>query len=174
MVYKSDERRYYLCLPGSEIPNWCSHQTISSLISFRVPSYWGPGKICKLLVWVVYARNEEAPRDFGRNDGFSWDFRNKTRSPNHSCGWAHNAKFFDSFEDHIVVEAMEFPGMLEEVKSGDEIEASVSLWIRWSLLGKEKKCEIHVKKCGIHLVDEPNVKDEAYTSDFDISTDDKV
>jgi hypothetical protein len=169
MVYKSDER-YYLCLPGSEIPNWFSHQTIGSLISFRAPSYWGPGKKCKLLGWVVYARNEEAPRDFDRKDGFKWMFCNKTRSPDESYGWGPKAKFFDSFEDHIVVEAMEFRMSLGNLKSGDEIEAWVTCE---SSLGLEKS-GIQVKKCGIHLVDEPNVKDEAYTSDFDISTDDKV
>jgi hypothetical protein len=173
MVYKPDELGCSLCLPGSEIPNWFSHQTIGSLISFRAPSYWGPGKICKLLGWVVYATNEEAPGDFGRKDRFKWMFCNKTRSPNSSSGWLRKAKFFDSFEDHIVVEAMAFPMSLEEVKSGDEIEARVTCVDGTSSQWIEKR-GIQVKKCGIHLVDEPNVKDEAYTSDFDISTDDKV
>jgi hypothetical protein len=94
----------------------------------------------------------------------------KLEAPMSSYGWVPNAKFFDSFEDHIVVEAMEFPMNLGNLKSGDEIEVRVTCE---SSLGLEKS-GIQVKKCGIHLVDEPNVKDEAYTSDFDISTDDKV
>ncbi|XP_059429953.1 disease resistance protein RUN1-like [Corylus avellana] len=161
-----------ICLPGSEIPNWISHQTIGSLISFRVPSFWGAGKVSKLVVWVVYAANEEAPKDFYRNNGFVLYFRNKTRHPGYSFPNPHGTKFFYSFEDHIFVEAMRFPRLDHIVKSGDEIEVKVSQQI------EENKCGIQVKKCGIHLVDEPNVIDEddvrSYTSDFDISTEDEV
>jgi hypothetical protein len=153
---------FSLCLPGSEIPNWISHQTIGSLISFRAPSsYCDPDKIWKLLVWAVYATNEEPPRDFDRKDGFGWNFRNKTRSHGGSVRWARNAKFFNSFEDHMVVEAMNYPGLGPhsgvEVEGGDEIEVEVICMSRW--FGK-KKCGIQVKKCGIHLVKEPNVIDE--------------
>ncbi|XP_059429970.1 disease resistance protein RPV1-like [Corylus avellana] len=161
MIYKANAR-FSLCLPGSEIPNWISQETIRSFISFRAPSYWGPGKICKLLVWAVYAMNEEAPRYFDRKDGFRWNFRNKTRRPNESSEWPCVAKFFDSFEDHIVVEAIEFPGGTTQVKSGDEIEVRVkcmSLRREGNMSGiqwwEKNECGIQVKKCGIHLVDEP-------------------
>ncbi|XP_059429962.1 disease resistance protein RPV1-like isoform X1 [Corylus avellana] len=170
MMCKLAEVGFSICLPGSEIPNWISHQTIGSLISFRVPSFWSAGKMAKLLVWVVYAGNEEAPTDFNRNDRIHLSFCNKTRSPGATFGWTRNAKFFDSGEDHIVVQALIFPD-IKKKKSGDEIEVNV-------LLSGRNKCGIQVKKCGIHLVDEPNVIDEdesvEYTSDFDISTDDEV
>ena len=155
---------YFIYLPGSEIPNWISHPTIlmDSAISFRAPSYWGPHKYCKLLVWVVFAANEEAPRDSHLGEDFFWIFRNKTRSPSSShClssnaispgsshTWSYNAIFFDSFEDHIVVEVTEFPGDLNILKSGDEIEVEVV-----SLPRLFNKGRLLVKKCGIHVVED--------------------
>ncbi|XP_059461927.1 disease resistance protein RUN1-like [Corylus avellana] len=117
MLCKTDSSS--LCLPGSEIPNWFSHQTIGSLISFHVPSFLD-GKMGKVLVCVVYAANKELSRSY-------------------ICS-------------HDTISSYNL-----EMKSGDEIELSVDLGDQ----SQVKKCEIQVKKCGIHLlVDEPNVMDE--------------
>ncbi|XP_062173051.1 disease resistance protein RPV1-like isoform X2 [Alnus glutinosa] len=145
-----------LCLPGSEIPNWFSHQTIGSLISFRVPSFLD-GKIGKVLVCVVYAAKKEEARLLDLDGWFNWTFCNKTRNPQESYGIESRNCYFDSFEDHVFVAMMQFHHINLEMKSGDEIELSVDLGDQ----SEVKKCQILVKKCGIHLlVDEPNAIDE--------------
>jgi hypothetical protein len=152
MIYKAD-RGCYLCLPaGSEIPNWFSHQTTGSSISFHVPSSWGV-EFSKLLLCVVFAANKEAPRDLSRVSNFSWTLRNKTRTHLTEIVIGSRAGcFFGSCEDQIFVQAT--PGL--RMKSGDEIEVSVKI------PNEELKGEIQVKKCGIHLpVNEPSVM---YTS----------
>ncbi|GLT71273.1 hypothetical protein SLA2020_433060 [Shorea laevis] len=55
---KRDELRAVF-LPGSEVPNWFSHQGIGSSISFDVPPL-SEGEIQGLLVCAVYAAKEES------------------------------------------------------------------------------------------------------------------
>ncbi|XP_059429972.1 disease resistance protein RPV1-like isoform X2 [Corylus avellana] len=154
MLCKTDSSS--LCLPGSEIPNWFSHQTIGSLISFHVPSFLD-GKMGKVLVCVVYAANKEVPRVLDLQGWFDWTFCNKTKNPQESYKIESRNCYFDSFEDHIFLAMMQFHHINLEMKSGDEIELSIDLGDQ----SQVKKCEIQVKKCGIHLlVDEPNVIDE--------------
>ena len=144
-----------LCLPGSEIPNWFSHQTIGSLISFHVPSFLD-GKIGKVLVCIVYAAKEE-PRLLDLEGWFDWTFCNKTKNPQESYKIESRNCYFDSFEDHIFVAMIQFHHINLEMKSGDKIELSVDLGDQ----SQVKMCDIQVKKCGIHvLVDDPNVIDE--------------
>ncbi|XP_059430796.1 uncharacterized protein LOC132164320 [Corylus avellana] len=176
-------------LPGSEIPNWFSHQTnegcsiclprreirsyfvptvgwwsyqtMASLISFRVPSFWD-GKIGKMLLCVVFAANKETPRDLSRVCNFKWSLRNKTRTNqmDFSIG-SPPARFFGSCEDHIFVQGTGDHQMFGlEMKSGDEIEVSVAFESLSMDRSEELKGEIQVKKCGIHLpVNEPSVMD---------------
>jgi hypothetical protein len=54
--------------------------------------------------------------------------------------------YFDSSEDHIFARVIKFNQVEFEMESGDEIGLSIDLG---DMTG--------VKKCGIHLVDEPNV-----------------
>ncbi|XP_059461751.1 disease resistance protein RPV1-like [Corylus avellana] len=146
----------FLLIPGSEIPSWFGHQTIGSLISFRVP--WFLSKIGKVLLCVVYAADKEVSRDSGN---WAWRFCNKTRNPTKyfrsTCTLWNN--IVHSCEDHIFVQVRELHENELEMKSGDEIELFVKV-----LLHEGMKCEIQVKKLGIHLLfDELNVIDEAET-----------
>jgi hypothetical protein len=157
MMCKADNGS--ICLPGSEIPNWFSHQadegvslclsgseiqfgldirwnryshdqTMASLISFHVPSFWD-GKIGKMLLCVVFAANKEAPRDLSRMGSFNWRLRNKTRT--HQVNLTIGStpyRLFGSCEDHIFVQVeVDHPLLGFEMKSGDEIELSVALYV---------------------------------------------
>jgi hypothetical protein len=149
-----------LCLPGSEIPDWICNQEMGSLISFRVPSSWD-GKIGKVLVCVVYAGNkgkEAPPRELhDRRVWFEWRYCNKTRNPQKSYSLRHNEYmderiyYFDSSEDHIFARVIKFNQVEFQMESGDEIGLSIDLGDM-----------TEVKKCGIHLVDEPNVTRTGY------------
>ncbi|XP_059430940.1 disease resistance protein RPS4B-like [Corylus avellana] len=150
--------QYYgtsVCLPDIEIPNWFSHQTTGSLISFRVPSFF-TGQISNLLLCVVYAANTEGPTDFD----FMCTCRNKTRNPQDPLSLRSSSAYFDISEDHIFVDVMPFNRIRFEMKSGDEIEVSVEVMVFPGQQSEVKKREIQVKKCGIHLLfDDPNVGD---------------
>jgi hypothetical protein len=144
-------RNWDVLLPGSEIPNWITHQTIGSSISF--PSFLDG----KLLLCVVFAANKEAPRDLSQPGFLTWRLRNKTRTDqvDFSIGCRADG-FFGSCEDHIFVHVMENDLIDLGTKSGDEIELSVGFNNVMDTSGDE----IQVKKCGIHpLVDDPNVMD---------------
>jgi hypothetical protein len=157
-----------ICLPGSEIPSvfmptvgWFCHLTSTSLISFRVPSFWD-GKIGKLLLCVVFAANKEAPRGLSRMGSFNWNLRNKTRTHQFPFTVASIAdRFLGICEDHIFVQVMgDHQRVGFEMKSGDEIELSVTL-VSLSMDRREELMgEIQVKKFLIRLLfDDPNVMD---------------
>ncbi|XP_059429961.1 disease resistance protein RPV1-like isoform X2 [Corylus avellana] len=155
MMCKADDG-CSLCLPGSEIPNWFSHQIIGSLISFRVPSFLD-GQISKVLLCVVYAANKEVSRN---SDNWGWRFCNKTRNPTKYFTADSCKSIFYSCDDHIFVEVTSGDDIKLEMKSGDEIELFVKV-----LPHEEMECEMQVRKLGIHLlVDEPNVTDKAESS----------
>jgi hypothetical protein len=144
-------RNWDVLLPGCEIPNWITHQTIGSSISF--PSFLDG----KLLLCVVFAANKEAPGGLSRVGFLKWTLRNKTRTDQVDFLIASRADgFFGSCEDHIFVHVMENDLIDFGTKSGDEIELSVGFNNVMDTSGDE----IQVKKCGIHqLVDDPNVMD---------------
>jgi hypothetical protein len=144
MMCKAEEGSR-VCLPGSEIPNWFSHQTTGSLISFRVPSFVD-GEIRRILYCVVFAANKDTSfvDDDLRHDQFSITYRNKTRNIQSSPRWMFS-DYLNISEDHIFVEAEACEGIdgigLEfDLESGDEIEVSVEGTYR------------EVKKLGIHLL----------------------
>ncbi|XP_062171819.1 disease resistance protein RPV1-like [Alnus glutinosa] len=156
-------------LPGSEIPNWISHQAIGSSISFCVPPLL-EGKIDKVLFCIVYAINKEAPRDILEQSGYlrwKWRFCNKS-SRDQSDNWddwddvPHTHPItpaFHIFEDHIhalkITDSMWIERL--QMNSGDEIEFAVDLQMRHQgFIHNSKMCEIdsqimEVKRCGIHL-----------------------
>ena len=135
-----------LCLPGTEIPNWIRHQTVGSLISFRVPSFLDD-ETGNMLVCVVYAANKEAPRELDRWGWFRLRFCNRSRYPPKYFEIESNNCFFDSCDDHIFVEVRGFHEIELEMNSGDRIELFIKV-----LLYEEMNCEIQVKKLGIHLL----------------------
>jgi hypothetical protein len=158
-----DDEYRFICLPGSEIPNWFSHKGIGSSISFCAPSI-SNGQFLRLLVSAVYAFDQE--RDQFDENPHLW-IKNKTRG-NEDLHWAinfggHIASGEHSFlypkeEDHFLLcltQLIRAKYELENgvifyelfMESGDEIEVSIQLWGR-----------ANVKKCGVHLlVAEPNV-----------------
>jgi hypothetical protein len=165
----------FVVLPGREIPNWFSHQTIGSSISFRGRPLL-EGKIRHVLLCAVYAVNKEAPRDrLARGGRLEWKWRlcNKS-SRDQSNDWnvvplARVEPDFYNFEDHIhAIKMADYmpmayfrPKGIERLptESGDEIEVAVHLqmWDQGSIYNS-KKCEIdsqivEVKRCGIHLCD---------------------
>jgi hypothetical protein len=164
----------FVVLPGREIPNWFSHQTIGSSISFRGRPLL-EGKIRHVLLCAVYAVNKEAPRDrLARGGRLEWKWRlcNKS-SRDQSNDWnvvplARGFPDFYNYEDHIhaikMADYMPMSYMPEgierlQTESGDEIEVAVHLqmWDQGSIYNS-KKCEIdsqivEVKRCGIHLFD---------------------
>jgi hypothetical protein len=167
MMCNTDSLSYVL-LPGSEIPNWISHQAMGSSVSFRVPSYMDGRKIGKVLLCNVYAVNKEAPA-LGGVSLFIWRLCNKSsrdqynyRNYTGGCMAINQAPNFDIFEDHIQAKVMEWDEI--KMKSGDEIEVATDL--QHSHGGEEgiDRQIVEVKRSGIHFVlddgDEPSVRDD--------------
>jgi hypothetical protein len=153
------KRQPELFLPGSEIPNWITHQTIGSSISFRVPPLL-EGKIRKVLLCVVYAINKETPRDIlarGYLLRWKWRFCNKS-SRDQSNNWdtvpdAYFGLDFFNFEDQIFALKITDSMWIERLQtSGDEIEFAVDLKIWDQGIIRNSKI-MEVKRCGIHLWD---------------------
>jgi hypothetical protein len=142
-----DDQFRFICLSGSEIPNWFSHQRIGSSISFHVPLV-SNGRILRLLICAVYAYNGEANGEANVLSACNVIVDNKTRGYQH-CLWPTLIYFPEIGENNVFVYLTPLirKGKME---SGDEIKLSIEL---------SKGGE--VSKCGIRLiVDEPNVMEE--------------
>jgi hypothetical protein len=195
MMSKTGNSVDEVLLPGSEIPNWISHQTIGSSISFCVPSLLD-GKIGgKMLLCVVYAAKKEAPREIfaDQRGDLRWRMRLRDKSyrdrSNNCDDWNTVGTFhwvirkgpnFDIFEDHIVARAIAnnswTRNIRSKMKSGDEIEVAVDLqlWARRihpRIIYERIDPQImEVKRCGIHFVayeHEPNVRDDEISESED-------
>jgi len=146
IFYVNNDQYRVICLPGSEVPNWFSHQRIGSSISFHVPSV-SNGQILRLLVCAVYAANGEYNKMGALDPHVIID--NKTRGYQHIL----SPTLFPgpiTCEDHVFLYQTPLIRNEIEMESGDEIELSIEL-----------RKAAKVNKCGIHLlVDEPNVMDE--------------
>ncbi|XP_059441190.1 disease resistance protein RPV1-like [Corylus avellana] len=141
-----DDQYRVICLPGSEVPNWFSHQRIGSSISFHVPSI-SNGQILRLLVCAVYSANSEYNKMGGLDPHVI--INNKTRGYDHTL-WPTLFPGPVTCEDHVFLYQTPLISNEIEMESGDEIELSIKL-----------RKAAKVKKCGIHLlVDEPNVMEE--------------
>jgi hypothetical protein len=146
MSTMGDDQYRVICLPGSEVPNWFSHQRIGSSISFHVPSI-SNGQILRLLVCAVYAANGVYNKMGGLSPHVIID--NKTRGYQHIL-WPDLFPGPVSCEDHVFLYQTPLIRNEIEMESGDEIELSIEFWEA-----------AKVNKCGIHLlVDEPNVIEE--------------
>ncbi|KAB1223051.1 hypothetical protein CJ030_MR2G022346 [Morella rubra] len=131
-------------LPGSEVPNWFSHQAIGSSISFHVPSL-AEGEIQGLLICAVYAAKDEnkatasAPFAIVNNKtrGHQETFRPTFRPVPETC------------EDHYCVCHIPLKSYGFEMESEEEIEVSI-----------RAGHAIEVSKCGVHLLLVPNTINE--------------
>ncbi|XP_059430130.1 disease resistance protein RPV1-like [Corylus avellana] len=173
--YRYDSGCIYGVLPGSEIPNWISHQAMGSSVSFRVPPFLFGSKVSKVLLSIVYATNKESP---ALGDGrFSWRLYNRSfrDESNHRC-WVGSCNAitsvldYDVFEDHILTRVMEWHVFLRhllnfKMKCGDEIEVVICPQL------------VEVKRCGIHFVldgDEPSVRDGDEISEIESEEDSRL
>jgi len=164
-----DDESRFICLPGSEVPNWFSHKGIGSSIFFHAPSI-SKGQFLRLLVCVVCSFY--GTTNFTRTLHFesSVIIQNKTRGNRKELvSTRYPARLFDDEDSFIFPRkkgednfflfltplirnkyALESGLIFNELvmEIGDEIQVSFDIW------GNGK-----VKKCGVHLVvDEPNVK----------------
>jgi hypothetical protein len=133
-----------ILLPGSDVPNWFSHQTIEwpieRSVSLHVPSL-SNGEIQGLLVCVVVLRDE-------RRFMFPGSIIIKSRQNIFELT-SYTVPFFPETEsDHLCLSHIPLRKDQAEIASGKEIEVDIMSWK-----------PIEVKKCGIHLllVDEPNI-----------------
>jgi len=131
------DQHHVFCLPGSEVPNWFSHQRIGSSISFHVPSI-SNGQILRLLVCAVYATNGDYNKMGGLSPHVIID--NKTRGYQHIL-WLTLFCGPISCEDHVFLHQMLLVRDEIEMESGDEIELSIEFWEA----AKVNKCGIHVQ-----------------------------
>jgi hypothetical protein len=189
MMFKTD-----ICsvlLPGSEIPNWISHQTIGSSISFCVPSLLDGNIGGKMLLSVVYAVKKEAPREiFDQRRDLRWRMRLRNKSyrdrSNNWDDWETVGDFyrvipegpdFDIFEDHIAARVIAnnswTRNIISKMKSGHEIEVDVDLKLSAhpGIVYERIDPQImEVKRCGIHFVvdeHEPDVRDDEISESED-------
>ncbi|KAG2682450.1 hypothetical protein I3760_11G192200 [Carya illinoinensis] len=150
------------CVPGSEVPNWYSHQRIGSSISFRVPSL-SEGEIRMLLICAVCTILEQGngTKKVNSTPNLQVMIHNKTRHYRHVLVpisfnfFAHTScNLLFLFQAHVIrnkLKTVDFPEKEMEMISGEEIEVS---FIYSSLSA------IEVSKCGVHLLlEKPNVID---------------
>ncbi|KAF5479001.1 hypothetical protein F2P56_005515 [Juglans regia] len=140
------------CVPGSEVPNWFSHQRSGSSISFHVPS---EGEIRSLLICAVCTYLQ-----IGNTPDLDVIIHNKTRGFQHGlvripvehCAEISNNLFL--FEAPVIrnkLKTIDWPEKEMEMVNGEEIEVSFN---NWGWIGAE------VSKCGVHLLlEKPNVID---------------
>jgi hypothetical protein len=188
MMSKTGNSVSSVLLPGSEIPNWISHQTIGSTISFCVPSLLD-GKIGgKMLLSVVYAVKKEAPREtFAQRRRLRWRMRLRNKSyRDRSNSWDDwgtgvmpDGPDFDIFEDHIAAALVRYRS---KMKSGDGVEIEVDVvlesWAHPGIVYERIDPQIiEVKRCGIHFVvdeHEPNVRDDEISESEDCDCSDPL
>ncbi|XP_059434489.1 disease resistance protein RUN1-like isoform X2 [Corylus avellana] len=146
---KYDESRVII-LPGSEVPNWFSHQGIGWFMFFELPPL-SEGEIQGLLFCAVYAAKDESNQEefSGRSVGFlELEFTNKTGDIKyHFWPWPTFSFFPKIREDHLFVRYIPLGHNKYLMERGEKVKAS---------LGNDELIE--VKKCGIHfLFDDSNV-----------------
>ncbi|XP_059429121.1 disease resistance protein RUN1-like [Corylus avellana] len=149
-------------LPGSEVPNWFTHQRIGSSISFNVPSIssdhvpsLSEDAVYILFICAVYAKEDESDRLIK----ISATVDNKSRGYRQVIVPA-TASYFANKSDHLFLVEWHLirrdnalmlvsPGREMELLWKDEIEVSFDI-----SSADLKTCVVN--KCGVHLlVDEP-------------------
>jgi hypothetical protein len=148
LLFKCDDSRA-IVFPGSEVPNWFSHQGIGCSISFELPPI-SKGEIHGLLFCAVYVAEDKSQR-FEKEGGLLWlKISYKTGD---IILDEHLRKTFCYFpkirEDHHLL--VRYEPLRDDkflMERGEELKASV----------EHHSC-IEVKKCGIHfLFDNSNVR----------------
>ena len=148
MLLKCDDSRA-IVLPGSEVPNWFSHQGIGCSISFELPPL-SEGEIHGLLFCAVYAAEDEG-QHFGKKGGsLSLKISNKTGDIILGKPFKSTFCLFPKIREdhHLLVRYIPLRDDKFLMERGEELKASL-----------EHDERIEVKKCGIHfLFDDSNVR----------------
>ncbi|KAJ4957550.1 hypothetical protein NE237_024661 [Protea cynaroides] len=152
--------QFDIFLTGSDVPEWFTHQSIGTSLSFEVPQLLD-SKIQGLTVCAIYAAEVEGNEVLAAP---SFSFRNKT---NGRC-WSYTANQHETpitCQDQIWVGHIPHTKFKNPFKGGDQVEVSVSIEQYWGYFpdivsGNHSGIEhsMQVKKCGIHLVYQPNEK----------------
>jgi hypothetical protein len=148
LLFKCDDSRG-IVLPGSEVPNWFSHQGIGCSISFELPPL-SEGEIHRLLFCAVYGATDEGQRSGEKGSSLWLKISNKTGDiilDQHLYG---TYCFFpkNREDNHLIVKHVPLRDDKILMERGEELKAS---------FGHGKYIE--VKKCGIHfLFDDSNAR----------------
>ncbi|KAJ4959505.1 hypothetical protein NE237_026616 [Protea cynaroides] len=134
-------------LPGSEVPEWFSHWSMGSSISFEVPPLLDR-KIQGLTVCAVYTANEK-PKEFTFafcGNAPSANIHNKTEG----CIRGSLRIMYtiqDNHQHDLWVAHIPYAWLEDQWEHGDEIEVRVNIGTQFQ-----------VKKCGVNLVYEQDEK----------------
>jgi hypothetical protein len=147
LLFKCDDSRG-IVLPGSEVPNWFSHQGIGCSISFELPPL-SEGEIHGLLFCAVYVAEDKGQR-FEKGGRLWLKISNKTGDIILDEHFGETFCFFPKIcEDHHLM--VRYEPLRDDkflMERGEELKASF-----------EHDEYIEVKKCGIHfLFDDSNVR----------------
>jgi hypothetical protein len=140
LLFKCDDSRG-IVLPGSEVPNWFSHQGVGCSISFKLPPL-SEGEIHGLVFCAVYVATNEGER-FGKQGGELWL---NILGEHLGTTFCYFPKIRE--DHHLMVRYVPLRDDKFLMERGEELKASL----------EHDKC-IEVKKCGIHfLFDDSNVR----------------
>ncbi|XP_010263244.1 PREDICTED: TMV resistance protein N-like [Nelumbo nucifera] len=131
--------RFDIFLPGNEVPQWFSHQSMGSTTSFKIPASLDC-KIQGLIVCAVYAAYEES------DDGLRLAFLPYANIVDKTSGfeWSLVPQFNEipvTTEDHLWLSHRTHTETGLWLEAGDEVDVSI-----------EAVQVFHVKKSGVHLV----------------------
>ncbi|XP_042480481.1 disease resistance protein RUN1-like [Macadamia integrifolia] len=146
--------QFDIFLTGSDIPEWFSHQTLGSSLSFELPQILN-SKIQGLTVCAIYAAEVEGKEVLAAP---SVSFCNKTNGRR----WSYTPNQHETpitCQDQIWVGHIPHTKFKNSLEGGDQLEVSIEMEQYWGYFpdifsGNHFGIEhsIHVKKCGIHLV----------------------
>ncbi|XP_019054002.1 PREDICTED: TMV resistance protein N-like [Nelumbo nucifera] len=136
--------KFDIFLYGNEVPDWFDHQKMGSVISFEVPTLLDR-KIQGLTICAIFATERKA-------DEFAFLAYAKISDKTKGLEWRYSPKFHQvpkiTHQPHMWVGHRRHSKFGNCLESGDQVEVSIETHsIKTALL---------VKKCGVHLVYEPN------------------
>ncbi|XP_043691780.1 disease resistance protein RPV1-like [Telopea speciosissima] len=152
-------------LTGSDVPEWVTHQSIGSSLSFEVPQVLD-SKIQGLTVCAIFAAEVEGNEVLAAP---SISFSNKTNGRR----WSYSANQHETpitCQDQIWFGHIPHTKFKNPLECGDQVEISIEIEQYWGYFpnivsGNSFGLEhsIQVKKCGIHLVYQAPANSEGFS-----------